>query len=167
MGLSFVEHYDAATVVVDDDALVAVRERIAADGPRLPLAGPALDEAARQAARQAVADLVDKQTLDAVLEKIKRDGLRLTGPGGFLSEPGGCRPSSPSTWATASTTQAGRSSGNSRNGSAPKTVQTEVGPIDVRVPRDRAGTFTPVLLPKTPAAWADCPMWPSACMPAG
>jgi putative transposase len=27
-------------------------------------------------------------------------------------------------------------------------VQTEVGPIEVKVPRDRAGTFTPVLLPK-------------------
>jgi putative transposase len=42
----------------------------------------------------------------------------------------------------------GKGSGNSRNGVTAKTVQTEVGPIEVKVPRDRAGTFTPMLLPK-------------------
>src|SRR5690606_38088026 len=42
---------------------------------------------------------------------------------------------------------AGRGSGNSRNGTTPKTVHTEIGPVDVAVPRDRAGTFEPVLLP--------------------
>lgn len=30
---------------------------------------------------------------------------------------------------------------NARNGSSPKTVQTEQGPVDLAVPRDRAGTF--------------------------
>ncbi|KAB1117419.1 IS256 family transposase, partial [Micromonospora sp. AMSO12t] len=43
---------------------------------------------------------------------------------------------------------AGKGSGNSRNGSTAKTVQTEIGPVEVKVPRDRAGTFTPMLLPK-------------------
>jgi len=38
----------------------------------------------------------------------------------------------------------GRGSGNSRNGSLPKRVKTEIGEIDLRVPRDRAGTFEPV-----------------------
>lgn len=37
---------------------------------------------------------------------------------------------------------------NSRNGSYPKKVQTEVGPVEVSVPRDRAGSFTPRLVPK-------------------
>lgn len=43
---------------------------------------------------------------------------------------------------------AGRGSGNSRNGTTPKTVSTEVGQFTVQVPRDRAGTFTPQIVPK-------------------
>ena len=35
----------------------------------------------------------------------------------------------------------GRGSGNSRNGATAKKVTTEVGPVDLVVPRDRAGTF--------------------------
>ena len=42
----------------------------------------------------------------------------------------------------------GRGSGNSRNGSTPKTVTTEIGEVDLRVPRDSAGTFEPVTAPK-------------------
>ncbi|MCP4960330.1 MAG: IS256 family transposase [Actinomycetia bacterium] len=42
----------------------------------------------------------------------------------------------------------GRGSGNSRNGTTPKTVTTEVGQVDLAVPRDRAGTFDPVTVPK-------------------
>lgn len=42
----------------------------------------------------------------------------------------------------------GRGSGNSRNGHTPKRVQTETGPVDLQVPRDRAGTFEPKLVPK-------------------
>lgn len=43
---------------------------------------------------------------------------------------------------------AGRNSGNSRNGSYPKTVKTDVGPVELQVPRDREGTFEPVTVPK-------------------
>ncbi|WP_433469908.1 IS256 family transposase [Spirillospora sp. CA-128828] len=44
---------------------------------------------------------------------------------------------------------AGNNSGNSRNGRGKgKTVQTGVGPVRLSVPRDRAGTFEPVLVPK-------------------
>lgn len=39
---------------------------------------------------------------------------------------------------------AGRGSGNSRNGSTPKTLLTEAGPVQLDTPRDRAGTFEPV-----------------------
>src|SRR4249920_3956525 len=42
----------------------------------------------------------------------------------------------------------GRGSGNSRNGSYPKTVTTDVGPVGLRVPRDRNATFDPVTVPK-------------------
>ncbi len=37
---------------------------------------------------------------------------------------------------------------DSRNGSTPQTVRTEIGDLTVQVPRDRAGTFAPVVVPK-------------------
>jgi putative transposase len=37
---------------------------------------------------------------------------------------------------------------NSRNGTFPKTVATEIGDVELAVPRDRRGTFTPMLVPK-------------------
>jgi transposase-like protein len=42
----------------------------------------------------------------------------------------------------------GRNTGNSRNGSYPKTVTTEVGQVELQVPRDRNGSFEPVTVPK-------------------
>jgi putative transposase len=42
----------------------------------------------------------------------------------------------------------GRGSGNSRNGSTPKTVTTVNGPVTLDVPRDRNGSFEPVIVPK-------------------
>jgi len=38
--------------------------------------------------------------------------------------------------------------GNNRNGASGKTVQTESGPVRIEVPRDREGTFEPLLVPK-------------------
>jgi putative transposase len=38
--------------------------------------------------------------------------------------------------------------GNTRNGSTPKTLSTEHGPVDVRTPRDRDGSFEPQLVRK-------------------
>jgi putative transposase len=43
---------------------------------------------------------------------------------------------------------AGRGTGNSRNGTSDKTVLTEDGEIDIAVPRDRQGSFEPVIVPK-------------------
>jgi transposase-like protein len=42
----------------------------------------------------------------------------------------------------------GRNGENSRNGSRTKTVLTEIGPVDIDVPRDRDGTFEPVIVKK-------------------
>ncbi len=39
-------------------------------------------------------------------------------------------------------------SGNVRNGTSAKTVQTDQGPLDLAIPRDRAGTFEPLVVPK-------------------
>ncbi len=38
--------------------------------------------------------------------------------------------------------------GNERNGSSAKTVRTEIGEVRLAVPRDRAGTFEPRIVPK-------------------
>jgi putative transposase len=43
---------------------------------------------------------------------------------------------------------AGRGSGNSRNGTTPKTVLTDLGAVGLEVPRDRNSTFEPKLVPK-------------------
>ena len=43
---------------------------------------------------------------------------------------------------------AGRGSGNSRNGSTRKTLLTDVGAVDLEVPRDRAGSFDPKIVRK-------------------
>ncbi|WP_432190090.1 IS256 family transposase [Streptomyces sp. Tue6028] len=43
---------------------------------------------------------------------------------------------------------AGRGSGNSRNGTSPKTVLTDAGAVTVAVFRDRNGSFGPQLVPK-------------------
>jgi transposase-like protein len=43
---------------------------------------------------------------------------------------------------------AGVNSGNSRNGVRVKTVLTDVGPVELSVPRDRQGSFEPVIVKK-------------------
>ncbi len=89
-----------------------------------------------------------------LLARAEAEGVSLVGPGGLLSgltksvlEAAlegemtghvGYEPHDP----------AGHHSGNSRNGTRTKTVITDIGPVEVDVPRDRAGTFEPVIVPK-------------------
>src|SRR3954452_18991140 len=42
----------------------------------------------------------------------------------------------------------GKASENSRNGRRSKTVTTDVGPVQIEVPRDRAGSFEPQIVKK-------------------
>jgi putative transposase len=42
----------------------------------------------------------------------------------------------------------GRDGGNSRNGTRTKTVLTEIGPVQIEVPRDRDASFDPVIVRK-------------------
>jgi len=42
----------------------------------------------------------------------------------------------------------GNNSGNSRNGYTPKTVRSEMGPVELNIPRDRNGEFEPKIVPK-------------------
>ena len=46
----------------------------------------------------------------------------------------------------------GRNSGNSRNGSYKRKIKSSEGETTIQVPRDRNGTFAPVILPKGQAA---------------
>jgi transposase-like protein len=98
--------------------------------------------------------LVDEQLADALLARAQEQGAELLGPDGLLSqvtkavleralgeeltEHLGYEKHDP----------AGRGSGNSRNGSTPKRLLTEVGGIDLEVPRDRAGSFEPRIVRK-------------------
>lgn len=41
-----------------------------------------------------------------------------------------------------------KSNENSRNGYSKKTVKTELGPVEVKIPRDRTGEFEPRIIPK-------------------
>jgi putative transposase len=42
----------------------------------------------------------------------------------------------------------GRDGGNSRNGTRAKTVLTEIGPVEIEVPRDRNSSFDPAIVRK-------------------
>jgi putative transposase len=42
----------------------------------------------------------------------------------------------------------GKNTGNSRNGKTSKKLKTKYGEVEIEVPRDRAGTFEPVIVPK-------------------
>jgi putative transposase len=89
-----------------------------------------------------------------LVEQAQFDGLRLTGEGGVL--PDLVRQAVEAALQGEMTAHLGydryaaegRGSGNSRNGSTTKTVQTVAGPAQVSVPRDRAGTFEPVTVAK-------------------
>lgn len=116
---------------------------------------------------QVVTDMIERTSTDVeggqpsleqlavqLMDRAKDEGVSLVGPGGLLagltktvlesaldgelSEHLGYDPYEPS----------GRHSGNSRNGTRKKTVLTDIGPIELEVPRDRAGTFDPVIVPK-------------------
>ncbi|WP_176121911.1 transposase, partial [Clostridium beijerinckii] len=41
-----------------------------------------------------------------------------------------------------------KTNNNSRNGYSKKTVKTELGPVQVNIPRDRNGEFEPRIVPK-------------------
>ena len=105
-------------------------------------------------AREAVNDMLEAGLLDELMERVDAGGLALTGEGGFLPEM--VKAVLERGLATELTEHlgyergdpGGRGSGNSRNGTTPKTLATEVGDVALAVPRDRAGSFEPRLVPK-------------------
>ena len=90
-------------------------------------------------------------------EKVRGGGLRLMGEGGLLPELARhlMQSALEAEMDQHLVEEAGRvggrgsrSGGNMRNGYRSKKVITEVGPVTVRVPRDRLGTFQPRVLPR-------------------
>ena len=59
----------------------------------------------------------------------------------------------------------GRNGGNSRNGTRSKTVLTEIGPVELNVPRDRDGSFQPQTVKKRQRRLAGWTRWSSRCAP--
>jgi len=98
--------------------------------------------------------LVDQQLADELLGRAQAEGVELLGPDGLLSQVTkavleralgeelthhlGYEKHDP----------AGRGSGNSRNGATGKRLRTEVGDVELQVPRDRNGTFDPQIVRK-------------------
>lgn len=105
-------------------------------------------------ARDAVDELVEAGLLDRLMERVEGEGLRLTGEGGFLPEmvkavlERGLRAELTDHLGYEKGDPAGRGNPNSRNGSTPKTLATEVGEVSLAVPRDRRSSFEPRLVPK-------------------
>jgi transposase-like protein len=97
---------------------------------------------------------VDAELVGRLVEQARAAGLQLTGEGGLLQQLTkrvveaaldgeitdhlGYDKGDP----------AGKNGQNSRNGSRSKTVLTEVGPVDISVPRDREGSFEPQIVKK-------------------
>jgi putative transposase len=111
-------------------------------------------DAAVSPARSAAVELADGEWLDELMGRVQDEGLRLTGEGGFLPElikavlERGLQAEMTGHLGYEKGDPAGAGSGNSRNGSTPKTVLTEAGPVGLDVPRDRTASFEPRLVPK-------------------
>jgi putative transposase len=94
------------------------------------------------------------QLAQQLVEQARAEGVELIGPGGLLTG------LTKSVLETALETEMsehlgydkhdamGRNGANSRNGTRTKTVLTEIGPVEIEVPRDRDGSFEPAIVRK-------------------
>ena len=104
---------------------------------------------------ESMATEMDREQLaQELVDKARADGVELVGPDGLLT---GLTKSVLETALEAEMTDhvgydkhdpAGRDRGNSRNGTRAKTVLTEIGPVQIEVPRDRDGSFEPTIVRK-------------------
>jgi putative transposase len=94
-----------------------------------------------------------EQLAEQLVAQARAAGVSLTGPGGLLSDL--TRQVLETALNTEMVEHLGHEHGepagprgNVRNGYSAKTVRTEVGDVRINVPRDRAGTFEPAIVPK-------------------
>ncbi len=104
---------------------------------------------------QALASKIATEDLAAVLlARADKEGVSLVGPGGLLQGltkrvlEAALQGEMTAHVGYEAHDPAGHHSGNSRNGIRSKTVTTDIGPVEIDVPRDRAGTFEPVIVAK-------------------
>lgn len=89
---------------------------------------------------------------DQLVAAARAQGVELTGPGGLLT--GLTRQVLETALDVELSEHLGHErgersgSGNVRNGGSAKTVRTDIGDVRITVPRDRAGTFAPAVVPK-------------------
>jgi transposase-like protein len=99
-------------------------------------------------------DGLDEQLINQLVDRAKAGGLRLTGEGGVLQQltkrllESALDGEITDHLGYDKHDPAGRGSGNSRNGTRSKTVLTDVGPVQISVPRDREGSFEPKIVAK-------------------
>ncbi|OZG31117.1 IS256 family transposase [Williamsia sp. 1138] len=102
----------------------------------------------------AEAEVDQKQLAEQLLAQAKEQGVELMGPNGLLNQ---LTKNVLETALDAEMTEhlgyekhdaAGRGSGNSRNGTRSKTVLTEIGPVEIEVPRDVDSSFDPQIVKK-------------------
>jgi putative transposase len=97
---------------------------------------------------------VDQQLVDELVGRAKAEGLQLTGDGGLLQQltkrllESALDGEITDHLGYDKHDPAGRGTGNSRNGARSKTVLTDVGPVELEVPRDRNGSFEPKIVAK-------------------
>src|SRR5205085_12421135 len=93
------------------------------------------------------ADGVDDQLVRQLVDRARAEGLKLTGEGGLLGRltkvvvESALEGEMDDHLGYGKHDRAGRNGGNSRNGTRPKTLVTEAGPVEIGVPRDRESSF--------------------------
>ncbi len=99
-------------------------------------------------------DAVDEQLLARLVDRARAGGLQLTGAGGLLGQltkrlvESALEGEMTDHLGYDKHDATGRDGGNSRNGHRSKTVLTEVGPVEIDVPRDRDASFEPKIVAK-------------------
>src|SRR3954465_585511 len=97
---------------------------------------------------------VDAELVARLVEQARTAGLQLTGEGGLLQQltkrvlESALEGEITDHLGYDKGDPAGKNGGNSRNGVRGKTVLTEVGPVELAVPRDRDGSFEPQIVRK-------------------
>ena len=97
---------------------------------------------------------VDDQLIEELVGRAQAEGLQLAGEGGLLQQltkrllESALEGEVTDHLGYDRHDPAGKDGGNSRNGTRSKTVLTEVGPVEIAVPRDRDGSFEPKIVKK-------------------
>ena len=103
---------------------------------------------------ETAASAVDEQLIRELTERARAERLKLTGEGGLLAMltktvmDSALEGEMDDHLGYGKHEAAGRDGGNSRNGKRSKTMLTDIGPVDIEVPRDREGSFEPKIVPK-------------------